>query len=134
MHITGRDAAPVLDAANAVYGLMLRSLTALYDGVTDVSGRKALVGCAIGLMKTLTELATTLTRLPAEDGSDETAGMTFTMLRSTEGWSQREDTPRLLAERLHELRLPISRLKLAPDAGRPIDARRGGIIEQLCAR
>ena len=122
-HVTGAGARPVLDAANAVYALMLRSLAALYDGRVEGSMRRAVIACLTGLMRTLAELSEVLTRLPVQDGSDQTAGVTFTMLRSTEGFAAGETAVALLAERLTELKAGIATLSLPSTTSSSLLAR-----------
>ena len=124
MHVTGTDAAPLLDAANAVYALMLRTLVTLYDRAASAPERVALLRCAIGLMKVLGSLSRALTLLPAQDGSEWTAGTTFTVLRSTEGPGREVDASGLLVERLREIHARIPELALPAEA-------RGAIASQL---
>jgi hypothetical protein len=105
VHITGRAAAPILDAANAVYSLMLRCLVAVYDTPGARTGpRKALLSCATGLMKALARLSSVLTTLPATDDDDRSkAGVSFAMLRSTEGFAPGVDPALVLEERFSHI-------------------------------
>jgi hypothetical protein len=84
--IIGRQAAPVIDAANATYSAMLRCLVQLYD-TPAVSGarRQALLGAALSCMKGIASLGSSLTELQAGDASSLRAGMSFAMLRAVEG-------------------------------------------------
>ena len=115
VHVTGAAAAPLLDAANAVYSLMLRCLVELYDSA-DASRRKALLGAASGLMKMLGEMGSALTRLPAADApGSPRAGITFAMMRSTEGYAPGVESLPLLVQRfvdieshLDDLPLPVA--------------------------
>ncbi|HEX2547008.1 MAG TPA: ferritin-like protein [Ramlibacter sp.] len=85
--IQGAKAGPVIDAANAAYCAMLRCLSQLYDTPSrDSARREALLSAALGCMKAVTSLGSCLTELPANDGADAPrAGMSFAMLRATEG-------------------------------------------------
>lgn len=114
VHIAHRSAAAVLDAANAVYSLMLRCLTAVYDTGSEASSRQreALLGCAIGLMKLLGQLSEVLTSLPASEPDGVRAGVTFAMLRSTEGLAPGVDVGRVLRQRFERIEQQIPRLDL----------------------
>ena len=105
VHVTGHAAAPVLDAATAVYSLLLRCLVEAYDTSSDSARRRgALLGCAIGLMKVLAELSGVLTNLPASDEKPGiNAGVTFAMLRSTEGFAPGVDAAAMLLPRFDDL-------------------------------
>ena len=79
--IAYRDAARVLDLANALYNHMLRLLGSAYDRV-PARTRAGLVDEAIALMKVLVPLNEVLTRLPADPDQPETrAGMSFAVTR-----------------------------------------------------
>jgi CDGSH-type Zn-finger protein/uncharacterized Fe-S cluster protein YjdI len=83
--VSREPAASLLDLANAVYGLMVRSLTALFGHVCSGDVRDALVSATTTTMRVLTPLATYLPRLPAtEDDDGPRAGLTFTMSRSVD--------------------------------------------------
>jgi hypothetical protein len=117
VHVTAPAAAAILDAANAIYALLLRYLTAVYDtpGV-DGERRKALLGCALGLMKLLASISDELTKLPADDRNDARAGVTFAMLRSTEGFAPGVDSAAVLCQRFDLIRDQPSRVRyLASD-------------------
>ena len=116
VHVTHPASAAVLDAANAVYSLMLRCLTAVYDTSRRESAvRKALLGCAFGLMKVLARMSGVLTRLPADREGAVKAGVTFAMLRSTEGVTPGVDINVILGERFDRICAQIPALELAPD-------------------
>ena len=114
VHVTGRAAAPVLDAANAVYSLLLRCLVETYNTpIGSTRRRGALLGGAIGLMKVLAGLSGVLTTLPASDEApDIHAGVTFAMLRSTEGFALGVDAAAMLRPRFDDLRRQLPRLDL----------------------
>jgi hypothetical protein len=109
----------VLDAANAAYAAMLRCLVQLYETpVVRASERQALLAAAMACMKVMTVLGTHLTELPAADGAaSPRAGMSFAMLRATEGPVTDTALP-ALAERLVEIaeRVPTLGLADAPAA------------------
>ena len=67
VHVVNAHAAPLLDACNATYSLMLRCLTAAYETPARSSMRGALLSCAIGLMKALAIMSDVLIRLSAND-------------------------------------------------------------------
>jgi hypothetical protein len=111
--INGRRAAPVVDVANAAYSAMLRCLVALYDTPShDGERRQALLGAALSCMKVVTTLGSCLTELPAQDAeASPRAGMSFAMLRATEGLVS-DGAPAMLAERLSEIGTRIPDLGL----------------------
>lgn len=127
VHVGGKDSAPLLDAANAVYSLMLRCLVELYDtGNADPGQRRALLGGAVGAMRVFAELAVALTALPAGDekGSPN-AGPTFAMLRSTEGYAAGVDAVAMLARRFVDVEKRLPALALPNDVGRRLATRLG---------
>lgn len=117
VHVTGAAAAPLLDAANAVYSLMLRCLVELYDSAVPAR-REALLGAAFALMKVLGRMGSALTRLPAADeaGSPH-AGITFAMMRSTEGYAPGVEPLPLLVQRFGDVQAHLDDLAL-PDGDR----------------
>ena len=112
--INGRQAAPVIDAANAAYSAMLRCLVELYETSSlDGERREALLGAALSCMKVVTTLGSCLTEIPAADaGPSPRAGMSFAMLRAIEGPLSDRALP-ALAERLSEIarRIPDLRVR-----------------------
>jgi hypothetical protein len=117
VHVTDAAAAPLLDAANAVYSLMLRCLTAVYDTPARPGDRRAaLLGAAIGLMKTLAGVSNELTRLPGNATDGVNAGVSFAMLRSTEGLAPGVDIEAILKERLSRITVQIPELALSGPA------------------
>ncbi|MHB8283465.1 MAG: ferritin-like domain-containing protein [Caulobacteraceae bacterium] len=77
-------AAPMLDLACAIYGLLLRCLAQCFGrtGACGLDEQKRLMAAAIELMHVLGEASARLARLPATPRHPElNAGMTFTMLR-----------------------------------------------------
>jgi hypothetical protein len=124
VHVTHPESAALLDAINAVYSLMLRCLTAVYDtSAAKKALRKSLLGCAFGLMKILAQLSSVLSRLPAASDGDENAGVTFAMLRSTEGLVPGVDIRIVLADRFDRIRERIPALRLATDMARSVTSQ-----------
>jgi hypothetical protein len=114
VHVTDPAAAPVLDAANAVYSLMLRCLTAVYDTPSrHADCRATLLASATGLMKLLAAISDELTQLPANGVDGVNAGVTFTMLRSTEGLAPGVDVMAMLVERFAHIRAQLPHLALS---------------------
>lgn len=94
---------------------MLRALTAIYDAsASRAPRRQALLGCATGMMGLLGQLSDHLTTLPADtnDSDRVRAGVTFTMLRSTEGWAPAVDSAALLREQLGLVKAQLPELGL----------------------
>lgn len=125
--IEGRQAAPVIDTANAAYAAMLRCLTQLYDTpALHAERRQALLGGALAGMKAMTALGSFLTELPASDAAAlPRAGMSFAMLRATEGPVADKALP-MLAERLMEIAARVPALGLREQVGGPLAA---GLME-----
>jgi hypothetical protein len=120
VHITGARAAPVIDAANAAYSLMLRCLARLYEVPSSRADlRQALLSAAMASMKAVSGLGTALTTLPARDGEDSPrGGMSFAMLRSTEGPLSGQAISSLV-ERLGEIAARLRELDLPEQVARP---------------
>ena len=105
VQVTDPAAAAVLDAANAAYGAMLRCLVQTYDTAPDGGGlRAALLGGALEAMHAMADLAGALSTMPA-GGSDPAvaAGISFAMLRSTEGLAPSHLGGAILGERFEEI-------------------------------
>jgi hypothetical protein len=131
VHVTGAAAAPLLDAANAVYSLMLRCLVELYDSA-DPGRREALLGGAFALMQVLGEMGSALTRLPASDAPDAPhAGLTFAMMRSTEGFAPGVEPLPLVAQRFADIESHLDDLQLPTGAGERIRALLARSRQQL---
>ncbi|MDB5959211.1 MAG: hypothetical protein JWP59_505 [Massilia sp.] len=123
VHITAPAATAVLDAANAAYALMLRALGAVYDTGADCPQRRqALLGCATGMMALLARLSERLTTLPADAGDGVRAGVSFTVLRSTEGWTPGVDSAALVLEQLASIRAQLPRLEMDTAVLAKVDA------------
>jgi hypothetical protein len=134
VHVTHPEAAALLDATNAVYSLMLRCMTAVYDtSANDKVLRKALLSCALGLMKMLAEISGALTVLPASRGGSENAGVTFAMLRSTEGLVPGVDVRLVLTERFDHIREQIPALPLSADMADSLTSRLTGFSRSLAS-
>ena len=108
-HVMASDAARVLDAANATYGLMLR-LLASATGVSRAGEplRRIELDCAIRLMHAFDSLAVLLTTLPADGGAQVNAGMNFHLPRSALALAQRHAGAALMAERANEIALALA--------------------------
>ena len=135
VHVTDASAAPILDAANAVYSLMLRCLTAVYDTSATTHGerRSALLKCALGLMKMLAELSSVLTLLPANDLDGVNAGITFAMLRSTEGLAPGADVVLVLTQRFARIEQQIPQLELPIETTESLLGQLRLLVESLNA-
>jgi hypothetical protein len=128
VHVSAEPAASILDAANAVYSLMLRFLVELYDTPRRHGKRRErLLGGATRLMGALGELSDVLTRLPAGPDAPTCAGVTFAMLRSTEGLAPGVDALRVLSDRLLDIALRLPELELPEAAG----MRLAGTLREL---
>lgn len=135
VHVTHPDSAALLDATNAVYSLMLRCLTAVYDtSSADRPLRTALLGCAMGLMKVLRQASDALTRLPASTSGGVSAGVTFAMLRSTEGLAPGVDIRVVLADRFERIRGRIPTLALPGDTKESLTAQLTKLTGSLIQR
>ncbi len=111
MHVAASDAARVLDAANATYGLMLRLLasgTGVSRGAEPL--RRAEIDAAITLMHVIGSLAVTLTTLPVNAEGELRAGMNFHLPRSALALPQRHAGAALMAERASEIGLALGAL------------------------
>lgn len=111
-HPTGKvfvdhtDAAPHLDFANAIHGLLLQLIVQSFGrtGRDAARAQRAHLDAAISLMTELDLASRLLARLPAtREPNGPRAGMTFTMLRSVEPYFSGTAEVALLTERLREL-------------------------------
>jgi hypothetical protein len=106
IHVTGTAASPV-------YNVMLRCLAEVYEvGWHQPIRREALLGASITSMKTLTFLANELTKLPAANDQNITAGVSFAVLRSTEGFAVDSKSSSMLAQRLQQISGRLNDLNL----------------------
>jgi CDGSH-type Zn-finger protein/uncharacterized Fe-S cluster protein YjdI len=98
--IDAEPAASVLDVANAMYAVMLRSLGVLYSPVAIADDARALaVEATTTAMRGLTPLAELLTELPGSTVDPAIrAGLTFTMSRSLHPLPEPRDALRALHE------------------------------------
>jgi CDGSH-type Zn-finger protein/uncharacterized Fe-S cluster protein YjdI len=133
VHITNPEAAGVLDLANSLYGLMLRSLSQSYGRPqTEGNERRLLVDMAISAMGALVPVAEYLATLPANPQHPGiNAGITFTMLRDVghmpHGLSERT----LLAERMMEIAARAGQLFGAGHALENVGSQLAGLAEKL---
>ncbi len=98
-------ASRVMDLGNAVYALSLRLLARAFGQAEDPpAARRALVESSIDGMRLLSAVAGTLVRLPASETlPGVNAGLSFTMQRSTVGFSQQRAAWAVLTERAREI-------------------------------
>jgi CDGSH-type Zn-finger protein/uncharacterized Fe-S cluster protein YjdI len=98
--IDAEPAASVLDVANALYAVTLRSLGVLHSPVALADGARALaIEATTAGMRALTPIAELLTELPASTTDPAVrAGLTFTMSRSLHPLPE----PRAALRALHE--------------------------------
>lgn len=111
-HITHPEAAALLDAANAVYSLLLACLTAVYRLRADEPSRAPVLKCAISAMAVMSLLSGVLTRLPAASPQGPRAGITFAMPRSVEGLGPEVDMGRLLAQQARRIAAQVAALPM----------------------
>ena len=113
----------MLDAGNAAYSAMLRLLARCYEiPWTSAKERQAALSGAMACMKAVTGLGTALTFLPAQPGgSGPRAGMSFAMLRSTEGFFDSE-AGHALAERLLDIAGRMPALQIDAQLGASLAA------------
>jgi hypothetical protein len=105
VHIDHPVAARVVDLGNAVYELALRCLARGFAGAGDSpAARRTLIESSLVAMRALGSIAGLLATLPASQSRPGVnAGLTFTMLRSTVGFSQPDAAWALLVERAREI-------------------------------
>ena len=106
VHINSRDAAPILDFANSLYGHMLRCLVQAFGrGAEDELGKRFFIGTAIDLMEQLPPVGHFLASLPASHTHHPgvNAGVTFTTLRDLQRLPHGPGEKRMMAERIAEL-------------------------------
>lgn len=103
--VAAPDSARVLDLGNAVYAYALRCLARAFGESEDPrDARRALVSASLTAMRDLAPVMQTLARMPVGPHAPGlTAGLTFTMQRSTVGFSQQRAAWALLIERAGEI-------------------------------
>jgi len=109
--ITNPPAARLLDLGNALYGFTLMLLDQAYASGTLHRRRARLAAAAMSLMRTLADIGHALVQIPAAEGGDVNAGLTFAVPRNLGGASP-EAAARLALERLGELRAGAQELGL----------------------
>ena len=111
---------------------MLRFLVGLYQTpTTRAPQRAALLKGATGLMKLLGELSNELTQLRAGVDTDTQAGVSFTMLRSTEGSAPGGNPLTVLCERLESFSSLGNSLELSPESAARVKTMVEAIRESL---
>lgn len=118
--IEAAQAAAAVDLANALYVHMLRLLIQAFGRSGDGDEKAALIDAAIDLMFAMTPVAEYATTLPAREGGDCNAGMSFATMRSLAPLPYGAAEWKMLAERMDELAAGASRV--AGDAPRLIRA------------
>ncbi|MGE0233381.1 MAG: ferritin-like domain-containing protein [Flavobacteriaceae bacterium] len=110
--IRDREAAKVLDLANALYNLMLRFLAQSFGRDAGSSDHRAIfVTMARQLMAVMSPVCEHLASLPADPARPGVnAGMSFTMIRDVSRLPEGNGEIRMLAERLGELAAQSARL------------------------
>jgi CDGSH-type Zn-finger protein/uncharacterized Fe-S cluster protein YjdI len=105
VHVVDPGAARVLDLGNAVYAFSLRCLARAFGEADDPPAARArLVESSFAAMRELGPLMQLLATMPANPAyPGATAGLTFTMQRSTVGFSQQRAAWAILAERAREI-------------------------------
>ncbi len=101
VHVIANPAAPLLDAGNAAYGLMLRLMTFMPDDARCSPGERPVAADQVLLlMRAVTEIGSRLTELPARPGENSAkAGLTFTLSRGPLGFGSAASARTLIAER-----------------------------------
>lgn len=134
-HVTHPDASAVLDAANGLYSLMLRCLAQCYETPwTDTQARAAIVGATFRTMRAFAGVASDLTEMSARaDGNDERAGVSFSMMRNTEGPARGAGGWLALSERLREIRACVPALPLPDRALHRVEVDLARVAESLGA-
>ncbi len=105
VHIDDARSARVLDLGNAIYAFALRCLGRAFGQAEDASSARArLVEASLTAMRELAPLMQWLAAAPAGSaGPGINAGLTFTMQRSTVGFSQQRAAWAILVERAREI-------------------------------
>jgi len=104
VYIDSQPASQALDLANAIYGTLLRFLMQAYTKPESDPLKEKLVSAAFDLMHLLGAISKIIAKLPAsENFPGVNAGMTFTMLRGIEPYSNGSAEIILIQERLKQL-------------------------------
>ncbi len=105
VHVNSREAAPILDLANSLYGHMLRCLVQAFGrGAGEAEDKRFFVNMAIDLMELLPPVGSYLASLPANpDRPGVNAGVTFSTLRDTARLPHGTSEKRMMAERVAEI-------------------------------
>jgi CDGSH-type Zn-finger protein/uncharacterized Fe-S cluster protein YjdI len=105
VHVDDPGSARLLDLGNAVYAFALRCLARAFGEADDPPAARArLVESSLAAMRELGPLMEKLATMPAGAAHQgTTAGLSFTMQRSTVGFSQQRAAWGILAERAREI-------------------------------
>lgn len=131
-HVTAEAALACLDAFNAIYWLMLRTLAALYASGPAVAER--LVGNMLDCMHLLSEMAGPLTECPANPAlRGVMAGPSFTMPRHTEAPVDARAALQHLAERCQQIEAAVGALPIDAAARAGMASRLAGMRNRLAS-
>ena len=132
--MTNPAASAVLDAANGLYSLMLRCLQQCYETPWEhEAARAAIVNATFRTMHAFAGVACDLTTMPARDNDDERAGVSFAMLRATEGAAHGLGGWAALTERLSEIRACASALPLPGPSLHRVEVDLARVAESLAS-
>jgi CDGSH-type Zn-finger protein/uncharacterized Fe-S cluster protein YjdI len=126
VYVDDLRAARMLDLGNAVYAFALRCLARAFGEADDPPmARARLVDASLTAMRELGPLMQRLASMPAGPAHEgTTAGLSFTMQRSTVGFSQQRAAWGILAERAREIAevADTTAREVDPIAGRTAEA------------
>jgi CDGSH-type Zn-finger protein/uncharacterized Fe-S cluster protein YjdI len=133
VHVDDPSSARILDLGNAVYAFALRCLARAFGQAEDSAALRArLVAGSLTAMRELAPLMQRLAAMPAGASAPGiNAGMTFTMQRSTVGFSQQTAAWAILVERAREIAATASRLAREVD---PLAERTAQAFDELATR
>ncbi|MGQ3052290.1 MAG: ferritin-like domain-containing protein [Roseateles sp.] len=124
-HVTSEPALACLDAFNAVYWLMLRTLAALYANGQAIA--KPMVNQLLACMHLLSELADPLTECVADAATPGVmAGPSFTVPRHTEAIGDPRSALQQLRERCAQIETAVALLPIS-------EGLRAGLARKLAA-
>ena len=130
--IEDEEAGRTVDAANALYGLMLRLLAYSYTLPSPAAEKALAADLATALMRAMTLLGEHAARLPAGPSNPEChAGVSFVALRDAAALSPGAGARTFFVERFNELTQALDSLR--PDAAGRI-AKATSIMSGLAAR
>jgi CDGSH-type Zn-finger protein/uncharacterized Fe-S cluster protein YjdI len=135
IHVDHPKSAPVMDIGNALYAFALRSLGRAFGQPHDgPDARGTLIDASFEAMRLLSPVSQLLCRLPATESRPGVhAGLSFTMQRSTVGFSQPDVAWTILAERAREIAAACNKMGDEPTLRRTAEAlsRLGDRLERV---